>query len=162
MRVALLALFSALFVAGCATDGRIAAETECESRARALYPPSMQQVVIPTSALASVPDGNFKCTSRRDYLGNFVTDCQQGTRLEATQSQFATLVDVNQQARSSFVESCAANKCVGAYGNSKCDPSAPVEPSTSRMRCQTSADCGPGMSCRSYPGGGTICRRAAD
>jgi len=166
-RKILYILVSVVVVAGCTTPEFDQARYECEQVALQKYPPIYRNVVQRKSESVQVPDGNVTCNTTYIESGGTVgrpmyraeTRCTEGTKYETRYYNETVTIDVNERARSDLTYACTFDLCMRRYGNRMCEGvSSKSDTTIYTMECGASIDCPVGQSCRSKPGGGTMCK----
>ena len=117
-------LLASTTLLGCTTPQYDWAREQCRREASVKYPPNLQNRVVERSRMVEVPDGTSSC--RTYSMGYTVyTDCEQGTKYVTEYYNDNIVVDLNERARRSFIDSCTASRCISTYGNRQCKPVKP-------------------------------------
>lgn len=115
---AILAL-AALVLLGCATPEYKNARNECASDAFRQHPINNVVTVVTATRAVQVPTGQTHCTTT--YVGNQAfSQCQQVMRTEYVPYQKNAVVDANARPRENAMTQCAAQLCLGRFGNVEC------------------------------------------
>lgn len=114
-----LCFATALLLAGCATEEKLAVKGECQSEAYRMYPVKMETYVITKTRSVEVPDGTISCTTvgSGDYKR---TDCREGKKYVDEKYEVEEARDSNSLSRYTYIDRCTSQRCAQRYGNSGC------------------------------------------